>query len=109
VARLVLGPLLRHVGAEDATVWVETDVPCEVEVCGCSDRTFEIEGHHFALVHVTGLEPEQARPYDVRLDGELVWPLDDGWPASCIRTIGDDHGLRISFGSCRVAHPDEQV
>jgi hypothetical protein len=107
VARLVLGPLLRHVGAEDATVWVETDVPCEVEVCGCSDRTFEIEGHHFALVHVTGLEPEQARPYDVRLDGELVWPLDDGWPASCIRTIGDDHGLRISFGSCRVAHPDE--
>jgi len=107
VARLVLGPLLRHVGAEDATIWVETDAPCEVEVCGCSDRTFEIEGHHFALVHVTGLEPEEARPYDVRLDGELVWPLDDGWPASCIRTIGDDHGLRISFGSCRVAHPDE--
>jgi hypothetical protein len=107
VARLVLGPLLRHVGAEDATVWVETDVPCEVEVCGCSDRTFEIEGHHFALIHVTGLEPEEARPYDVRLDGELVWPLDDGWPGSCIRTIGDDHGLRISFGSCRVAHPDE--
>jgi hypothetical protein len=107
VARLVLGPLLRHVGAEDATVWVEADAPCEVEVCGCSDRTFEIEGHHFALVHVTGLEPEEARPYDVRLDGELVWPLDEGWPASCIRTIGDDHGLRISFGSCRVAHPDE--
>ena len=107
MARLVLGPLLRHVGAEDATIWVETEAPCEVEVCGCSDRTFEIEGHHFALVHVTGLEPEEARPYDVRLDGELVWPLDDGWPASCIRTIGDDHGLRISFGSCRVAHPDE--
>ena len=107
MARLVLGPLLRHVGADDATVWVETDRPCEVEVCGCSDRTFEIEGHHFALVHVTGLEPEEARPYDVRLDGELVWPLDEGWPASCVRTIGDDHGLRIAFGSCRVAHPNE--
>jgi len=107
VARLVLGPLLRHVGADDATVWVETDRPCEVEVCGCSDRTFEIEGHHFALVHVTGLEPEEARPYDVRLDGERVWPLDEGWPASCVRTIGDDHGLRIAFGSCRVAHPNE--
>jgi hypothetical protein len=107
VARLVLGPLLRHVGAEDATVWVETDTPCEVEVCGCTDRTFEIEGHHFALVHVTGLEREKARPYEVHLDGERVWPLDTGWPASCIRTIGDDHGLRISFGSCRVAHPDE--
>ena len=107
MARLVLGPLLRHVGADDATVWVETDRPCEVEVCGCSDRTFEIEGHHFALVHVTGLEPEEARPYDVRLDGERVWPLDEGWPASCVRTIGDDHGLRIAFGSCRVAHPNE--
>jgi hypothetical protein len=107
VARLVLGPLLRHVGAEDATMWVETDGPCEVEVCGCSDRTFEIEGHHFALVHVTGLEPEEARPYEVHLDGERVWPLDEGWPASCIRTIGDDHGLRIAFGSCRVAHPNE--
>ena len=88
-------------------MWVETDRPCEVEVCGCSDRTFEIEGHHFALVHVTGLEPEEARPYDVRLDGERVWPLDEGWPASCVRTIGDDHGLRIAFGSCRVAHPNE--
>jgi hypothetical protein len=107
VPRLVLGPLLRHVGAEDATVWVETDVPCEVEVCGCRDRTFEIEGHHFALVHVTGLEPEQARPYEVHLDGERVWPLDAGWPPSCIRTIGDDHDLRVAFGSCRVAHPNE--
>jgi hypothetical protein len=107
VPRLVLGPLLRHVGSEDATIWVETDAPCEVEVCDCRDRTFEIEGHHFALVHVTGLEPEQARPYDVRLDGEQVWPQDDGWPDSCIRTIGDDHDLRIAFGSCRVAHPNE--
>ena len=105
--RLVLGPLLRHVGADDATIWVETDVPCEVEVCGCRDRTFEIEGHHFALVHVTGLEPEQARPYEVHLDGERVWPLDTGWPPSCIRTIGDDHDLRVAFGSCRVAHPNE--
>jgi hypothetical protein len=107
VPRLVLGPLLRHVGADDATVWVETDAACEVEVCDCRDRTFELEGHHFALVHVTGLERERARPYDVRLDGERVWPPDDGWPQSCIRTIGDDHGLRIAFGSCRVAHPDE--
>jgi PhoD-like phosphatase len=107
VARLVLGPLLRHVGADDATVWVETDGPCEVEVCGCRDRTFELEGHHFGLVHVTGLEPAQARPYEVRLDGDRVWPRDDGWPESCIRTVGDDHGLRIAFGSCRVGHPNE--
>ncbi len=108
MASLVLGPLLRHVGRHDATIWVETSAPCEVEVCGCADRTFEVEGHHFALVHVDGLEPESARPYEVRLDGEVVWPIDgSGWPAGCIRTIGDDHGLRIAFGSCRVAHPNE--
>jgi hypothetical protein len=44
----------------------------------------------------------------VRLDGERVWPAGgDEWPASLIRTVGDDHGLQIAFGSCRVAHPDE--
>ncbi|MEY2533228.1 MAG: hypothetical protein QOF29_1138 [bacterium] len=108
MARLLLGPLLRHVGADDATVWVKVDGPCEVEVLGCRDRTFCLEGHHFALVHVTGLEPATARPYEVRLDGQRVWPIDGaGWPESCIRTVGDDHGVRIAFGSCRVAHPSE--
>ena len=29
---LILGPLLRYAGTTDATVWVETDAPCEVEV-----------------------------------------------------------------------------
>jgi hypothetical protein len=52
VAALRLGPLLRHVGADDATVWVKTDAPCEVEVLGHRQRTFELEGHHFALVTV---------------------------------------------------------
>jgi PhoD-like phosphatase len=105
----VLGPLLRHVGAGHATVWVEADAPCEVEVLGSTDRTFEVEGHHFALVHVTGLPDSGATPYDVLLDGERVWPPaeDWPWPASCIRTISDDHGLRISFGSCRCAYPNE--
>ena len=31
---LLLGPLLRHVDPVSATVWVETDRPCEVEVLG---------------------------------------------------------------------------
>jgi hypothetical protein len=108
VAALRLGPLLRHVGADDATVWVKTDAPCEVEVLGHRQRTFELEGHHFALVHVTGLEPGGRTAYEVSLDGERVWPPRDwAWPPSCIRTIRDDHGLRVSFGSCRVGYPDE--
>jgi hypothetical protein len=29
---LVLGPMNRWAGTSEATVWVETDAPCEVEV-----------------------------------------------------------------------------
>ena len=107
MARLLLGPALRHVGRDDATIWVKADRPCTVEVLGCRERTFAVEGHHFALVHVTGLPERSETPYEVRLDGDRVWPLGDGWPDSVIRTIGDDHGLRICFGSCRTAHPEK--
>ena len=75
MSRLVLGPLLRHVGTEDATVWVETDSPCTVEVLGCTEQTWTVAGHHYALVCVEGLAPGTSTPYDVRLDGEVVWPL----------------------------------
>jgi hypothetical protein len=89
-------------------VWVEADGPCEVEVLGAAERTFEVEGHHFALVHVTGLPAEGNVPYEVAFDGERVWPPPDWeWPSSCVRTVADDHGLRISFGSCRCAYPNE--
>ncbi len=37
---LVLGPLLRYADETDATVWVETDAACEVEVLGRRSRTF---------------------------------------------------------------------
>jgi hypothetical protein len=65
---------LRYVGETEATVWVETDGPCEVEVLGSRSRTFEIEGHHYALVCVRGLEPDSAHPYGVEIDGERRWP-----------------------------------
>jgi hypothetical protein len=68
VSKLVLGPLLRYTAETDATVWVETDSVSEVEVLGCSSRTFRVGGHHYAMVHVTGLE--DACEYEVRLDGK---------------------------------------
>ena len=43
---------------------------------GCRERTFRVDGHHYALVHVTGLEPAATIPYEVRLDGARVWPQD---------------------------------
>jgi PhoD-like phosphatase len=77
-------------------------------VLGATERTFEVEGHHFALVHATGLPAEGATPYVVHLDGERVWPPPEwSWPSSCARTVADDHGLRICFGSCRCTYPNE--
>ena len=29
---VIVGPMLRHIGETTATVWVETDAPCEVEL-----------------------------------------------------------------------------
>lgn len=60
--QLVLGPVLRYVGKDDATVWVETDQPCVVEVLGHGERTFTVEGHHYGLVCVGGLRPGDRIP-----------------------------------------------
>jgi len=103
---LVLGPLLRHVDPVSATVWVETDRPCEVDVLGRQARTFCVGGHHYALVVVEDLEPGSTTPYEVRLDGELVWPpRDSQFPPSRIRTPGRPGPFRLAFGSCRYASP----
>ncbi|MGW8376349.1 alkaline phosphatase D family protein [Streptomyces sp. ODS28] len=111
MAGLLLGPLLRYVDEDTATVWVETDAPCEAEVrcpghsAGGSARTWRVAGHHYALVTVVGLEPGTETPYEVLLDGEQVWPLPDlKAPPSTIRTPAPDAtGLTVSFGSCRWA------
>src|ERR671917_2012536 len=109
---LILGPLLRHVGTSDATVWVETDSPCEVEVrvegSLHRSRTFRVEGHHYALVRITDLEPGSFYEYAVTLDGEEVWPAPEyDFPTPTIRTIAPDDKLTLAFGSCRVSVPHE--
>ncbi|WP_432180848.1 alkaline phosphatase D family protein [Streptomyces sp. NBC_00063] len=113
MARLRLGPLLRYVDESSATVWVEASRPCTAEV-RCADgssgraRTFQICGHHYALVAVTGLTPGSATAYEVLLDGVPVWPLADSpFPPSTIRTPAHDaeRPVRIAFGSCRWAAP----
>jgi PhoD-like phosphatase len=105
MARLLIGPLLRYVGTTDATVWVETDEACEVEVLGCRESTWTVAGHHYALVIVDGLRPGTSTPYEVHLDGERAWPpLDSDRPPSRIRTQrprAQHDDVRIVFGSCR--------
>ena len=105
---LVLGPLLRYAGSADATVWVETDAACEVEVLGCSSRTFRVKDHHYALVRVMGLTPGEASEYEVRLDGEKVWPEPDTpFPPSVIRPMESGETIKLVFGSCRISAPHE--
>jgi hypothetical protein len=102
---LVLGPLLRYVGEGNAVIWVETSDACEVEILGARERTFCVCDHHYALVCCSDLEPGTWHEYEVRLDGERVWPVDDGFPASAFRTYPKEHALDVVFGSCRVAAP----
>ena len=74
----MLGPALRYVGRTSATIWVETDGPGTVEVCGHRASTFSVMDHHYALVIVDDLEPGSTTPYEVHLDGERVWPPPTG-------------------------------
>jgi hypothetical protein len=105
---LIIGPLLRYVGEKCAVLWMETDGPCEVHVMGCRERTFHVEGHHYALVRVEDLEAGSMHEYTVELDGKQVWPLaDSDFPPSRFRTYPKNEPLKIAFGSCRVAAPNE--
>ena len=106
MAQLVLGPLLRYVGETEATVWVETDTTCEVEVLGVKAGTWCVGGHHYAIVHVQGLEPGSTTEYEVHLDGVKRFPLPlDELPPCSIRTIDPDRPLKVVFGSCRTGYP----
>ncbi len=109
MADILLGPLLRYVSETEATIWLEADSPCEVEILGASAATFTVETHHYALVVIEGLEPGSFNEYEVALDGEKRWPeRGSDLPPSVIRTLGrEDHALDICFGSCRVALPHE--
>ncbi|MFF1441852.1 alkaline phosphatase D family protein [Streptomyces sp. NPDC058295] len=117
MAELRLGPLLRYADGSTATVWIESSRPCATEVrcadgAGGTAHTFQVAGHHYALVEVTGLRAGTATGYEVFLDGTRVWPLPDSrFPPSEIRTpaavgAGDDGDeVRVAFGSCRWAAP----
>ncbi|QPL95252.1 alkaline phosphatase family protein [Streptomyces clavuligerus] len=115
-AGLRLGPLLRHIDWETgttATVWVETDRHCTVEIpCANgahgSATTFRIAARHYAVVPVGGLRPGSTTTYEVLLDGHRVWPPPDfRFPPSTITAPPvPAPGVTVAFGSCRQApHP----
>ena len=96
MAELVLGPLLRYAGTDEATIWVETDAACTVEVRiegarECRRRTFEVAGHHYAILHCEGLQPDTATPYEVLLDELANGALDLGLIATSTTPAGVVH------------------
>ncbi|HEX8008305.1 MAG TPA: alkaline phosphatase D family protein [Trebonia sp.] len=104
---LVLGPLLRYVGETAATIWVETDRACQVEILGRQARTFQVAGHHYALVVIDDLQPGGEHEYQVALDGTVRWPEPDSvFPPSVLRTLDRDKPQRLLFGSCRTAEAE---
>jgi hypothetical protein len=114
-AQLLIGPVLRRVVGDRATLWMETSEPAQVrvEVDGAaagSASTFSAYGHHYAMVTVTGLAPGADNPYQVTLDDHVVWPATDSpYPLSVIRTRATDDSTQpvsLSFGSCREATPE---
>jgi hypothetical protein len=101
---LKVGPLLRYVAETEATIWVETDRACQVEILGHQAHTFEVAGHHYALVMLDGLRPGQEYEYQVTLDGTVRWPMPDSdFPPSVLRTIDPARPVRLAYGSCRIA------
>ena len=108
MAELLLGPMQRWSGPDAATVWVETDTACRVEVLDSSATTFEVAGHHYAIVVVDMEGRGSTTPYEVRLDGEVAWPpADHDWPPPVIRSPAPAR-VRLAFGSCRAAAPDSE-
>jgi PhoD-like phosphatase len=113
-AQLLIGPVLRRVTGDRATIWVETTEPAFVRVeaedgGSGSAMTFSAYGHHYAIVVVEGLPPDAASRYRVILDTEQVWPpADYPYPPPLIRTRATHDGdqtVRLIFGSCREATP----
>src|SRR5689334_23625190 len=81
-AQLLIGPVLRRITSDRATIWVETSEPASVRVeaeggGSGSARTFGAYGHHYAIVVVEGLRLDTASPYRVLLDDNPAWPPAD--------------------------------
>jgi hypothetical protein len=100
--------MLRHVSDVSATVWVETDQRSTIEILGRATSTFCVAGHHYALSIIEDLEPGSSIEYDVKVNGELRWPVAGSTlPASRIQTHGHGRPSRVIFGSCRTAAPHD--
>jgi len=106
MASLLIGPMLRYVSDSEATIWLEADASCAVEVLGHRSETFQVNGRHYAIVAITQLAPGSCVEYEVLLNGVRCWPEPDSeLPPSQIRTLPEAAPVELVFGSCRVTRP----
>lgn len=116
VPDILVGPVQRFRGAGgEATVFLELSAACEVELrVGGDDavttraRTWELRGHHYVLLMVSGLPDDRAVPYEVWLGDTLVWPDPARDHPPSVFAPPADHRLRLSFGSCRELGPYDE-
>ncbi len=116
VPDILVGPVQRFRGAGgEATVFLELSAACEVELRAGGDdpvttraRTWELRGHHYVLLMVSGLPDDRAVPYEVWLGDTLVWPDPARDHPPSVFAPPADHRLRLSFGSCRELGPYDE-
>ena len=102
--RLVLGPCSASWTKPRSRSGLKPTANCQVETLGRQARTFEVAGHHYALMVIDGLAPGTETEYQVTLDGTVCWPEPDGpGRPSVLRTLDPGRPLRLAFGSCRIA------
>lgn len=113
ISTLVLGPMMRYVDETSASIWVETRDSARVSVRAggrqWDARTFQVHGHHYALVEVDGLEPGTVTSYELDVDGIAAWPDPASeFPPSRIATLDPARPLRLAYGSCRTSVPHDE-
>lgn len=101
---VVLGPIVRYVGTETATLWFEMANSCTISVVtdagvAATERTWGVHGHHYALVALEGLPTHSAVTYEVFVDDRRVWPRQDA--TATIHTVDETGPVTLAFGSCR--------
>ncbi len=104
---LILGPMLRYVSQTEATVWVETDEPCEVEVLGTPRA--DLLRRRAPLRPGLPQGPRAGLLARVRGQaGRRAGLAAPGQRLSAERAADPERrrpGCEIVFGSCRVAVP----
>ena len=97
--------MLRYADARVTTIWVQTDVACEVEILASRERTWCVDGLHFALVAGVRADPD---------DGDV--PTRSAWTGARLAagSAPDSRRARAppmrpaagrDFGSCRITRP----